>query len=100
MKHVYEFTNKRKLTKAEFLKWFQKKFLYTIRKFEMVKKNDVLGYKKSNNLYLLFSIRVSALTSSHVLEYLKVYLRVPLPFICIKSVGEKIGRIRQRFRIS
>lgn len=49
MKYVYEFTNQRKLTKAEFLKWFQKKFLYTIRKFEMVKKGDVVGFKKTNN---------------------------------------------------
>ena len=49
MKYVYEFTNQRKLTKSEFLRWFQKKFLYTIRKFEMVKKGDTLGYKKTND---------------------------------------------------
>jgi hypothetical protein len=49
MEHVYEFTNQRKLTKSEFLRWFQKKFLYTIRKFEMIKKGDILGYKKSTN---------------------------------------------------
>lgn len=45
MKYVYEFTNKRKLTKAEFLRWFQKKFLYTMRKFNMASKGDVIGYK-------------------------------------------------------
>jgi len=49
MKYVYEFTNKRKLTKAEFLKWFQKKVLYTIRKFEMVRNGDVICYKNSGN---------------------------------------------------
>ena len=45
MKYVYEFTNQRKLTKAEFLKWFQKKVLYTIRKFKMIKNNDVIVYE-------------------------------------------------------
>ncbi|MBD3247437.1 hypothetical protein GF378_02345 [Candidatus Pacearchaeota archaeon] len=47
--YVYEFTNKRKLTKSEFLKWFQKKFLYIMRKFNMVGKNEVVGYKKAND---------------------------------------------------
>lgn len=49
MKYIYEFTNKRKLTKAEFLRWFQKKFLYVIRKFEMIKREDVVGYCKSDH---------------------------------------------------
>jgi len=44
MKYVYEFTNQRKLTKAEFLKWFQKKVLYTIRKFKMIKNTDLVVY--------------------------------------------------------
>lgn len=43
-KPVYEFTNKRKLCKTCFIKWFEKKFLYTIRKFEMIKKKDKIGY--------------------------------------------------------
>lgn len=37
---VYEFTNKRKLCKTCFIRWFDKKFLYTLRKFHMVKKNE------------------------------------------------------------
>lgn len=41
---VYEFTNKRKLCKNCFIRWFEKKFLYTIRKFQMISKNDVIGY--------------------------------------------------------
>ena len=49
MKYVYEFTNGRKVTKREFLNWFQKKFLYTLRKFEMVKRGDVIGYKSSKD---------------------------------------------------
>lgn len=41
---VYEFTNKRKVCKACFLRWFFKKFLYTIRKFKMINKDELIGY--------------------------------------------------------
>ena len=49
MKYVYEFTNQRKLTKAEFLKWFQKKALYIIRKFKMVNSEDVIVYENKGD---------------------------------------------------
>lgn len=49
MKYVYEFTNQRKLTKAEFLKWFQKKVLYIIRKFKMIKNNDFVVYENKGD---------------------------------------------------
>ena len=49
MEYVYEFTNQRKLTKAEFLKWFQKKVLYTIRKFRMIKNGDVVFYENKGD---------------------------------------------------
>ena len=49
MKYVYEFTNQRKLTKREFIKWFQKKFLYTIRKFKMAGKNDIIVYENKGD---------------------------------------------------
>lgn len=42
---VYEFTNKKKLCKTCFVKYFRKKLLYTIRKFGMIKNNDFIGYK-------------------------------------------------------
>lgn len=45
-KPVYEFTNKRKVCKNCFIYWFQKKFLYTIRRFDMLKSGDVICYKK------------------------------------------------------
>ena len=45
LKPVYEFTNQRKLCRICFIKYFQKKVLYTIRKFSMIKPNDVIGYK-------------------------------------------------------
>ncbi len=47
---VYEFTNQRKLCEKCFVRYFQKKVLYTIRKFNMVKKEDVVGYYQSNYL--------------------------------------------------
>jgi len=42
---VYEFTNKRKLCKKCFIKYFQKKILYTVRRFEMLRKDEVIGYE-------------------------------------------------------
>lgn len=48
-KSVYEFTNKRKLCKTCFIRYFEKKVLYTIRKFEMIKQGDIIGYKKEND---------------------------------------------------
>ena len=48
-KPVYEFTNQRKLCKTCFVRWFQKKVLYTIRKFELIKSGEVVGYTKTNN---------------------------------------------------
>ena len=49
MRYVYEFTNKRKLTKREFIRWFQKKFLYIIRKFKMAGKGDVIAYENKGD---------------------------------------------------
>ena len=49
MKYVYEFTNKRKVTKREFIHWFQKKFLYTIRKFKMISQNDIIGFENKGD---------------------------------------------------
>ena len=43
-KPVYEFTNKRKLGSRCFVNYFQKKVLYTIRKFGMIRNGDVIGY--------------------------------------------------------
>lgn len=48
LKPVYEFTNKRKLCKRCFVNYFQKKVLYTIKKFNMIKTGDIIGYKKGS----------------------------------------------------
>jgi len=49
MNYVYEFTNKRKVTKREFIRWFQKKFLYTVRKFNMIRKGDIVAYNNKGD---------------------------------------------------
>ena len=41
---VYEFTNRRKVCKNCFIKYFEKKFLYTIRKYNLIKREERLGY--------------------------------------------------------
>lgn len=46
---VYQFTNKRKLCGKCFVKWVQKKFLYIIRKFKMIKKDDIIGCKNDGD---------------------------------------------------
>ncbi len=42
-KPVYEFTNKRKLCKNCFIKYFQKKVFFIVRKFGMIKHGDVVA---------------------------------------------------------
>lgn len=46
---VYEFTNKRKLCRSCFIRYFQKKVLYIIRKFNLIKQKDVVGYKNEKD---------------------------------------------------
>lgn len=47
LKPVYEFTNKRKLCKRCFINYFQKKVLYIIRKFKLMRNGDKIGYTKT-----------------------------------------------------
>jgi hypothetical protein len=46
---VYEFTNKRKLCSSCFIRYFDKKFLYINRKFNLLKKGDVVLIKGKGN---------------------------------------------------
>lgn len=48
--YVWEFTNQKKLTKKEFINYFEKKIFKTIRKYEMLSKDKVFTLKKSNDL--------------------------------------------------
>lgn len=47
---VYEFTNQKKLCKKCFLDWFFKKVLYTIRKFQMIKPGEIVGYENEGDV--------------------------------------------------
>lgn len=47
---VYEFTNRRKLCKNCFVYWFEKKFLYTIRKFKMFSLKDKASFEDNKGL--------------------------------------------------
>lgn len=60
-KPVYEFTNKRKLCRNCYVYWFEKKFLYTIRRFNMISKKDILGYenkKDFRNVTLIYLLKM------------------------------------------
>jgi len=48
-KPVYQFTNKRTLCSACFTKYFQKKFLFINRKFELIKSGDKIGYENKGD---------------------------------------------------
>ena len=62
---VYEFTNQRKLCRVCFVRWFEKKFLYTIRRFSMIGREDIVAYENKGdfrgvvleNLLKMFSER-------------------------------------------
>ena len=47
---VYEFTNKRKLCSECFVRYFQKKVFYTIRKFGMIKQNELVEYENTGDV--------------------------------------------------
>ena len=46
---VYEFTNKRKLCRWCFINYFQRKTLYIIRKFGMIKPRQTIAYRNKND---------------------------------------------------
>ncbi len=48
-KPVYEFTNKRKLCARCFINYLQKKALYIIRKFGMIRQGDIIGYENKGD---------------------------------------------------
>jgi hypothetical protein len=52
---VYEFTNKRKVCSKCYNNWFEKKFLYTLRKFNMIKKGDIVFISKKEDFYFVLN---------------------------------------------
>jgi len=69
-KPVYEFTNKRKVCKQCFIRWFEKKFLYTIRKFNMVRNEDVIFHQDGKGF--------RAVVLSHLLDLFQTKAQVKI----------------------
>jgi hypothetical protein len=80
-KPVYKFTNQRTLCKNCFINYFHKKILYTIRKFGMIKPQDLVGYKKSNNF------------KGIVLEEILGFLSKKYGFNIVKLPNKKANKI-------
>jgi hypothetical protein len=78
---VYEFTNKRKLCKKCFITYFQKKVLYTIRKFAMIRNTDIIGYKKENSF------------KGIVLEDILEFAKERIGFELVRLPNKKISKI-------
>lgn len=78
---VYEFTNKRKLCKNCFIIYFDKKILYTIRKFSMINKEDTVGYKKENSFKWV------------VLEHVLKFVQEKANFELVKLPNKRAGKI-------
>jgi len=49
-KHIWEFTNQKKLNKKEFIDYFERKVFKTIRKYNMLPKDKKVKLAKSNNI--------------------------------------------------
>lgn len=94
IKPVYEFTNKRKLCRICFIKYFEKKFLYILRKFNMTSRGDVIYFKKSENFrdialnYLLDNFKDKIMIPISKKGYSKIALSSS-----IDSISEEIIRI-------
>lgn len=80
-KPVYEFTNQRKLCARCFINYFNKKFLYTLRKFGMIKNGDIIGYKKGNGF------------KEVVLEYLLKFASEKYNFELMKLPNKRVTKI-------
>ncbi len=80
-KPVYEFTNQRKLCKNCFIEYFQKKFLYTIRKFNLIKQGEKIGYKKGLNV------------NDVVLKEMLIFLSKKSNFILLEMPKKNIDKL-------
>ncbi|MCX6747121.1 MAG: hypothetical protein NTU63_03240 [Candidatus Pacearchaeota archaeon] len=77
---VYEFTNKRKLCKGCFIEYFHKKIFYTIRRFDMIKKGEIVGYRNNEHL------------SDVVLKEILLLLSGKIDFKLIELPSKKINK--------
>lgn len=85
---VYEFTNKRKLCKICFVRWFEKKFLYTVRKFQLIGREDVVSYENKGDFRSVVLERMLKMFSEKALVKL-----IKLPSkkkVNLKAIGDTI----------
>jgi len=80
-KPVYEFTNGRKVCGICFVRWFQKKVLYTIKRFSLVKKGEIIGYSKKQGF------------RDVVLEDILTYYHTRAPVSLVKLPNKKADKI-------
>lgn len=78
---VYEFTNKRKLCKTCFVHYFEKKVLYTIRKFGLIKQREIIGYKKASDF------------KSVVLDRILTFISEKSEITLVKIPNKKVKKI-------
>ena len=82
---VYEFTNKRKVCRKCYIKWFNKKILYAIRKFSMIKKGDIIKLSKKKDFRnVVLSEVLKNYSSKYYAEITfhekgKKYIKIALP---------------------
>lgn len=60
-KPVWRFTNKRQVCRKHFVQYVEKKILYTIRRFNMVKQAEILTIDKNDKRYDLLILVISEL---------------------------------------
>jgi len=85
---VYEFTNKRKLCRVCFVRWFEKKFLYTVRKFQLIGREDLIGYENKGDFRSVVSEKMLKMFSERSL--VKVIKLPSKKKITLKAIGDTI----------
>ncbi|MFA5071008.1 MAG: hypothetical protein WC511_01400 [Candidatus Pacearchaeota archaeon] len=78
---VYEFTNQRKLCKTCFITYFNKKVLFTLRKYHLIKSGDIIGYKNGEGFREV------------VLEDILLFISEKYGFNIVKLPNKKANKI-------
>jgi hypothetical protein len=78
---VYEFTNQRKLCKTCFITYFNKKVLFTLRKYHLINSSDIIGYKSGKGFREV------------VLENILLFISEKYGFQIVKLPNKKANKI-------
>ncbi|MBU2562463.1 MAG: hypothetical protein KKF68_02260 [Nanoarchaeota archaeon] len=82
-KPVYEFTNKRKVCARCFVKYFDKKARYIIRKFKMIKPGEIIGYENKKDF--------RGVVLEHVLKIFAEYSGIEIVKLSSKKKVDKVA---------